>query len=231
MDAAEKAAVDKGVIPFGDAKKMFGLTDFPEKEEMRIKKGFWSEWERLAIKDIQPNEEMIKFLQRLQGSGISLNAMTARSARIQEPTLKLLEKMGIVPDQVFFRPDTLIGENASTSAMKVGWMQQTSDRFNYVAMFDDSISNVKAALKAGIPAVLQPDAKGVDSSFIEGAVERGLKTMEAELAENPSLKRKGIQNIETLIEAGTKSGRSQPRTFTSIIKGKEIAEKVIKSRL
>lgn len=174
---------------------------------------------------------MIEFLQRLQGSGISINVMTARSSRIQEPTLRLLEQTGFIPNKAFFRPNTPAAENAPSDIMKVNWIKETSDRYNYVAMFDDSPSNVTAALKAGIPSVLQPSAGVADSPFLEGAVERGLKTMDAELAENPSLMRKGIQNIETLLEAGTRSGRSQPRTFTSIIKGKEIAEKVIKGRL
>ena len=233
MDAAESAAFFKGVAPFNDATKM-GFINFNEEMEFAAKRGFWKEWERLAIQDIEPNQEMIKFLQRLQGSGISLNAMTARSQRVQEPTLRLLGKMGIVPDEVFFRPDTLIGENTKADVMKVNWMKQTSDKYNYVAMFDDSASNVKAALNYGVPAVLQPSAKAVDPNFMEGATLRGLETMESLATEGKitaQQMRRGVSNLENLMEIATRSGKSQPKTFSSIIKGMSMAEKVIKGRL
>jgi phosphoglycolate phosphatase-like HAD superfamily hydrolase len=231
MDAAESAAVFKGVIPFGDAKKM-GFINFSQEAEFAAKKGFWKEWERLAITDIEPNQEMIKFLQRLQGSGISLNAMTARSARVQEPTLKLLEKMGIVPNEVFFRPDSLVGEDTNAAVMKVNWMNETSSKYNYVAMFDDSGSNVKAALKSGVPAVLQPNAKGVDAPFLEGSIKRGLETMQEVLGQDSTQYRRGVENLSSLLDiAESYSGKLQPKTFKSIIQGKEIAERVIKGRL
>jgi phosphoglycolate phosphatase-like HAD superfamily hydrolase len=231
MDAAESAAVFKGVIPFGNAKEM-GFINFSEEMEFAAKTGFWKEWERLAITDIEPNQEMIKFLQRLQGSGISLNAMTARSQRVQEPTLRLLEKMGIIPNEVFFRPDTLIGENTNAAVMKVNWMNETSNKYNYVAMFDDSASNVKAALKSGVPAVLQPNAKGVDSPFLEGSIKRGLETMQEVLGQESTQYRRGVENISSLIDiASTKSGSRSARTFVGIAEAKSVAANVIKGVL
>jgi len=199
-------------------------------------KGSWSDWERLAVRldEVEPNEEMIKFAQRLQGSGISINVMTARSERIQEPTMRLLEKVGIVPNEVFFRPDTFEGDTMPSSILKVNWMKQSSDTFNYIGIFDDSPSNVKAAYKYGVPAILQPNADATDARFIEGALTRGLKTME-ELAVEGKIAsqqmQRGVSTLETMMEIGTRSGKSQPRTFTSIIKGKEIAENIIKGIL
>jgi FMN phosphatase YigB (HAD superfamily) len=238
MDAAEGEAL-KNIIPFNDAKKQ-GIVNIGEEMEFAAKRGFWQDWERLAITDIEPNPEMIKFLKRLQGSGISLNAMTARSARVQEQTLGLLEKMGIVPNEVFFRPDSLIGEDTPAAAMKVNWMKQTSNRYNYVSMFDDSGSNVKAALKFGVPSILQPDAKGVDPDFLEGALKRGLNTMDdlttkGEITSQQT--QRGVSNLNNLIETAefsrptTKAGSRTAETFVNIAKSKAVAQSVIKGVL
>lgn len=233
MEAAENSALYDRIIPFNETKKMFGLTNFPEEQEIAMKKGFWGEWEKLAIKDIEPNEEMIKFLQRLQGSGISLNAMTARSARIQEPTMRLLEKMGIFPNEVFFRPDTVAGEDMSAATMKVNWMKQTANKYNYVAMFDDSKSNVEAALKYGVPTILQPSDKSskVDPEFLEGAISRGRSKMEEFAAKGlitPKQMKKGIYNTRALLDIAIGGSASSQRTFSGISEAKSLAKLIMR---
>lgn len=235
MDAAGADAFNKGLKPFEEAKKM-GFINFGQKEELAAKTGFWAEWERLSTsaKEVESFPEMIKLLRRLQGSGISLNAMTARSERVQEQTMRLLEKMGIVPNEVFFRPDTFVGESLPPDVLKMGWVNQTSSKYNYIGIFDDSSSNVKAALKAGIPAVLQPSANAPDAKFVEGALTRGIETMQGLVTEGkitPKQMQRGLSNLEIMMEIGTRSGKLQPKTFTSIIRNKQIAGNIIKGIL
>jgi len=58
-------------------------------------------------------------------------------------------------------------------------------------------------LEAGVPSALQPSAKGVDPKFLQGALERGLKTMQATLS-TAELNR-GISQLENLIDIGART--------------------------
>ena len=164
----------------------------------------WGNWEKLAVGNLKANKEMLGFVKQLQNSGISMNVMTARSARVQEQTLSLLGKMDFIPDEVFFRPYTLEGEMEAAEKMKVGWIKKTSDKFNYISIFDDSEKTVKAALEAGVPSALQPSAKAVDKKFLQGALERGLDTMQATFSQDPKQLSRGISELESLIEIGAR---------------------------
>ncbi|MBM3206776.1 MAG: hypothetical protein FJZ43_04100 [Candidatus Staskawiczbacteria bacterium] len=158
-ETPQMAQVEAEIMDYLNRNKS-GIT-FSDKVEQ------WSRWEKLAVGDLEVNEEMLDFTRRLQKSGISVNVMTARSARIQESTLKLLNKRGFSPNEVFFRPNTTEGELQYAADMKVGWIRKSSDRYNYLSIIDDSESTVKAALGAGVPSALQPYAKGVDPKFLE----------------------------------------------------------------
>lgn len=167
----------------------------------------WEDWEKLAVGNLQPNKEMLGFVKQLQNSGISMNVMTARSTRIQEQTLGLLEKMGFIPDEVFFRPYTLPGEMAAADKMKVDWIKGSSEKFDYVSIFDDSGRTVKSALESGlVRSAFQPSAGVMDKKFLQGALERGLETMKATFSTEPNRFIEGISQMEDLIEkASTKN--------------------------
>jgi len=164
----------------------------------------WGDWEKLAVKNLEANKEMLGFVKQLQDSGISMNVMTARSARVQEKTLGLLGKMDFIPDEVFFRPYTLEGEMEAAEKMKVGWIKKTSDKFDYISIFDDSQKTVTAALKAGVPSALQPSAGAIDRKFLQGSLERGLETMQATFSQDPDQLTRGISELENLIDMGAK---------------------------
>ena len=164
----------------------------------------WGDWEKLAVGNLEANNEMLGFVKQLQDSGISMNVMTARSARVQEKTLGLLGKMDFIPDEVFFRPYTLEGEMEAAEKMKVGWIKKTSDKFDYISIFDDSQKTVTAALKAGVPSALQPSAGAIDRKFLQGSLERGLETMQATFSQDPNQLTRGISELENLIDMGVK---------------------------
>jgi hypothetical protein len=52
------------------------------------------------------------------------------------------------------------------------------------------------------------------------------------LGQDSTQYRRGVENLSSLLDiAESYSGKLQPKTFKSIIQGKEIAERVIKGRL
>lgn len=169
----------------------------------------WGDWEKLAVGNLEANKEMLGFVKQLQDSGISMNVMTARSARVQEQTLGLLGKMDFIPDEVFFRPYTLEGEMEAAEKMKVGWIKKTSDKFDYISIFDDSQKTVTAALKSGVPSALQPSAGAIDRKFLQGSLERGLETMQATFSQDPNQLTRGISELENLIDMGAKKNTSR----------------------
>lgn len=174
------------------------------KANLSLRAEAWGDWEKLAIGNLEANKEMLGFVKKLQDSGISMNVMTARSSRVQQQTLDILGKMDFIPNEVFFRPYTLEGEMEAAEKMKVGWIKKTSDKFDYISIFDDSEKTVKAALKAGVPSALQPSAKNVDQKFLQGALERGLDTMQATFSQDPNQLSRGISELENLIEIGAR---------------------------
>lgn len=64
-----------------------------------------------------------------------------------------------------------------SDVLKTGMMQEASGRFNFLAMLDDSASNLKAAYKFGVPLGIQPDRAGFDS--LEASLVRGVKLSDA----------------------------------------------------
>jgi len=174
------------------------------KADLSLRAEAWKGWEELAVGNLKPNKEMLGFVKQLQESGISMNVMTARSARTQEQTLDILRRMDFIPDEVFFRPYTLEGEMEAAEKMKVGWIKKTSDKFDYISIFDDSGKTVKAALEAGVPSALQPSAKAIDPKFLQGAVERGLETMQATFSRDSDKMMRGISQLENLIDIGAR---------------------------
>jgi len=174
------------------------------KANLSLRAEAWGDWEKLAIGNLEANKEMLGFVKKLQDSGISMNVMTARSSRVQQQTLDILGKMDFIPNEVFFRPYTLEGEMEAAEKMKVGWIKKTSDKFDYISIFDDSEKTVKAALEAGVPSALQPSAKNVDQKFLQGALERGLDTMQATFSQDPNQLSRGISELENLIEIGAR---------------------------
>jgi len=159
-----EAAEDKAVKFVQSIPKT--LESFPE-VDLSLRAQAWKGWEELAVGNLKPNKEMLGFVKQLQESGISINVMTARSARVQEQTLDILREMGFTPNEAFFRPNTVEGERLAAAEMKVGLIKKTSDKFDYISIFDDSESTVKAALEAGVPSALQPSAKGIDLKFLQ----------------------------------------------------------------
>lgn len=64
----------------------------------------------------------------------------------------------------------------SSDVLKTGMMQRASGKFNFLAMLDDSSSNLKAAYQFGVPLGIQPDKLGFDS--LEASLVRGVKLSE-----------------------------------------------------
>lgn len=140
--------------------------------------------------------------------------------------MRLLEKVGIVPNEVFFRPNTFEGDTISSSIFKVNLMKQTANKYNYVAMLDDSDSNAEAALRHGVPTVFQPSSAGVDPEFLEGAILRGHSKSE-ELAAKGIITSKqakrGVYNTRALLDTA-----SSQRTFFGISEAKSLAKLIMR---
>lgn len=189
---------------------------------LKPQKGFleasdWTAWTK-AAQDVEPIDEMVSFVRGLQESGLKPVIMTARDRRNEPMIRSTLKKYGISADHIMTRGLSQAQQDMPSDLLKVKMMEKTSNRFNFLAMLDDSGANLKGAHGFGVPLTIQPEKKAFDS--LEASITRGLHIAS-------SIDTRTLQRAERTVEPVVRMGVQGEKTASRIIEGLAQAMRVM----
>ena len=195
---------------------------------IKSEKGFltakdWTEW-RYAAADVTEIPEMVDVVKRLQESGIKPVIMTSRDRSNAPMVRKVLRDLGISTDDLMFRGLSQSAQRLPSDVLKVQMMQRSSKKFNFLAMLDDSVANLKGAHEFGVPLVIQPlvdPVKGFDS--LQASVVRGLEI-------SGGMGESTLANAERTLEPIIRAGTQGEKSISKILEAGEVAAKVMRFR-
>lgn len=196
---------------------------------LKKEKGFltakdWSAWTKAAA-DVKPIPEMVEFVKGLQESGIKPVIMTARDEQNRGMIRSTLKEYGISTDHLMLRGLSQTQQDMPSDVLKVNMMKKVSGQFNFLAMLDDSASNLKGAYRFGVPLSIQPEKSGFDS--LEASLVRGAKLSEVAGIRGMT---KAERAVEPIVRAGG-TGVMSPGTLKNIISSTENAIKIMRGIL